>query len=215
MSGTEIVNTLAILLIVTSLLVVEAKTPHNSAHFYSIQSFVLVVIFLALAVYTKTTPLYIWSLTALVTKVILVPYIIHRALRHAGDIGDPETTLSLALSLLIAAAFVGIAMFIVAPIRLPVIINVKPALAISIAHFLLGLLCILTQRSAMKQILGYCLMENGAHLALALMAFKAPQTVIVGIVTDAIFAVVVMSLIADLFRVIGTLDTDKLNSLKG
>lgn len=215
MSGAEIVNTLAILLIVTSLLVVEAKTPHNSAHFYSIQSFVLAAIFLALAVTTKTTPLYIWALTALVTKVILVPYIIHRALRRAGDIGDPETTLSLALSLLIAAAFVGMAMFIVAPIRLPVVIDVKPALAVSIAHFLLGLLCILTQRSAIKQILGYCLMENGAHLALALMAFKAPQTVIIGIVTDAIFAVVVMSLIADLFRVIGTLDTDKLNSLKG
>lgn len=215
MSGADIINTLAILLIVTSLLVVEAKTPHNSAHFYSIQSFVLVAIFLSLAVYTRTSPLYIWSLTALVTKVILVPYIIHRALKHVGDIGDPETTLSPALSLLIAAAFVGLAMFIVAPFHLPVIVRVKPALAISIAHFLLGLLCILTQRSAMKQILGYCLMENGAHLALALMAFSAPQTVAIGIITDAIFAVVVMSLIADLFRVIGTLDTDKLNSLKG
>jgi hydrogenase-4 component E len=59
-------------------------------------------------------------------------------------------------------------------------------------------------------------MENGAHLTLAFMAFNAPETVEIGILTDAVFAVIIMSLIAvRLYSVAGTLDTDTLTSLKG
>lgn len=174
------------------------------------------LIFLCLAVFMKATPLYIWSITALITKVILVPYLIIKALEKVGDPGEPGALLSPASSLLLAALFIGLAFLIVTPFHMQAILKLKPALAVSIAHFLLGLLCILTRRNALKQILGYCLMENGSHLTLAFMAYNAPETVEIGILTDAIFAVVIMSVIAiSLFRVLGTLDTDKLTLLKG
>ncbi|NPV29093.1 MAG: hydrogenase 4 membrane subunit [Firmicutes bacterium] len=216
MTGVQIINALAVLLIITSLMVVETRRPHLSAHLYSLQSFVLVLIFLCLAVFMKATPLYIWSITALITKVILVPYLIIKALEKVGDPGEPGALLSPASSLLLAALFIGLAFLIVTPFHMQAILKLKPALAVSIAHFLLGLLCILTRRNALKQILGYCLMENGSHLTLAFMAYNAPETVEIGILTDAIFAVVIMSVIAiSLFRVLGTLDTDKLTLLKG
>lgn len=39
-------------------------------------------------------------------------------------------------------------------------------------------------------------MENGSHLVLALLAWRAPEMVEIGIATDAIFAVIVMVLLA-------------------
>ncbi len=216
MTGVNLVNTLAVLLIITSLLVVESRKPQLSAKLYSLQSLVLVLIFLSLAVFMDAAPLYIWAVTSLLTKVILVPWILMRTLRRVGDTEEAGTLLSPAATLVIAAIFVGLSFFIVTPFHTEAIIKLKPALAVSIAHFLLGLLCILTRRNAVKQILGYCLMENGSHLTLAFMAYNAPETVEIGIITDAIFAVLIMCVITKgLFRVTGTLDTDKLTSLKG
>lgn len=217
MTGENLVNTLAVLLIITSLLVVEARKPQLSAKLYSLQSLVLVLIFLSLAIFMEATPLYIWAATSLLTKVILVPWIMLRTLRKVGDAAEePEALLSPAATLIIAALFVGLSFLIVTPFHAEAIIKLKPALAVSIAHFLLGLLCILTRRNAVKQILGYCLMENGSHLTLAFMAYNAPETVEIGIITDAVFAVVIMCVIAkSLFRTSDTLDTDKMTSLKG
>lgn len=72
----------------------------------------------------------------------------------------------------------------------------ETALAVALGHFLLGLLCIVSQRNILQQIFGYCLMENGSHLVLALLAWRAPELVEIAIATDAIFAVIVMVLLA-------------------
>jgi hydrogenase-4 component E len=217
MTGENIVNGLAVLLIITSLLVIEAKKPSRSALLYSIQSFVLVLIFLTLAISMQAPPLFIWAGTALVTKVILVPYILYRSLSKMGDPdGQSREWLTPTVSLLLAGAIIAISFAAVEPFHLQAIIKLKPALAVSLAHFFLGLLCILTQRNILKQALGYCLMENGSHLTLAMMAFNAPETVEIGILTDAIFAILIMSMIGmQIFRKMNTLDTDKLTTLKG
>jgi hydrogenase-4 component E len=77
-------------------------------------------------------------------------------------------------------------------------------------------LCILTQRNLLKQALGFCLMENGSHLTLALLAHDAPELVEVGIATDAVFGVVIMVVLGmQIFKNLGTLDAASLTSLKG
>lgn len=85
MSGTSVVNALTVLLILTSMLVVETKRLRLAAYMYSIQSLVLVSIFLSLAVFMHAEPLYIWSVTAFITKTILVPYLIIRTLKKVGE----------------------------------------------------------------------------------------------------------------------------------
>ena len=100
--------------------------------------------------------------------------------------------------------------------KLPMATGLKPALAVALGHFLLGLLCIVSQRNILRQIFGYCLMENGSHLVLALLAWRAPELVEIGIATDAIFAVIVMVLLArKIWRTHGTLDVNNLTALKG
>lgn len=217
MSGLQLVNGLSGLLIVTSLLVITARRPTHSALLYAAQSFVLVLVFVALAGVTDSRELYAWSGTAFVTKVILVPAIMARIFGRLDDpkLGSGER-ISPALSVILAAIVVVLCYAVVSGVALPAAAAVKPSLAISLAHFFLGLACIVTQRNILKQIFGFCLMENGSHLTLALLAAKAPRLVEVGIATDAIFAVIVMAVLGmQISRTLGTLDADQLTSLKG
>jgi hydrogenase-4 component E len=65
-------------------------------------------------------------------------------------------------------------------------------------------------------VLGFCLMENGSHLTLALLAYNAPELVEIGIATDAVFGVVIMSiLLVQINRTLHTLDVTDLKTLKG
>ena len=216
MTGTIIVNGLAGLLIVTSLLVIGTKKPTSSALQYALQSFVLVLIFVALAQTKHAHELNAWAVTAFITKVVLVPFIMYRALGSLKDPGADSSVINPALTVLAAAVIVILSYMVVSHVKLPAITDLKPALAVSLGHFFLGLLCIVTQRNILKQIFGYCLMENGSHLTLALLASNAPELIEIGIATDAIFAVVIMVVIArQIHRSLHTLDVRQLTALKG
>ncbi|MEC5344526.1 hydrogenase 4 membrane subunit [Brenneria populi] len=216
MTGSLIVNNLAGLLIITSLLVICARRPTLSACLYALQSLVLVLIFFSLAELLQARQLYLWSLSAFVTKVILVPVIMYRAFRKLDDQQADGGVVGPAVIILLAALIVLLCYFVVEPVALPLVGALKPALAVSLGHFMIGLLCIVTQRNILKQVFGYCLMENGAHLTLALLAYRAPELVEIGIATDAIFAVLVMALMArKIHRTLHTLDAQQLTALKG
>jgi hydrogenase-4 component E len=81
---------------------------------------------------------------------------------------------------------------------------------------MMGILGLVFRKSAVKQILAYCLFENGVHLTLALTAYNAPETIEIGILTDAIFSVIIMGALAmRFFNHFGSLDTSQANELKG
>jgi hydrogenase-4 component E len=218
MTGLQLVNGLASFLIVTSLLVIEARGARRSALFYALQSFVLVLVFVALAATVDAPQLFAWAAIAFVTKVVLVPFIMYRTLGGVEDLALVPRRLGFAWSFILAAAVVAVCFVVVSTVHLPVSVAVelKPALAVSLAHFFLGLTCIVMQRNLLKQVFGYCLMENGSHLTLALMANRAPELVEIGVVTDAIFAVIIMAVIGTMIRSrLQTLDVRQLTSLRG
>ena len=76
MTGFTLVNILGGLLIVTSTVVVLARTAKKSALLYMLQSFVLVLLLLFLGFATESSELFLWSASAFVTKVVLVPGIL-------------------------------------------------------------------------------------------------------------------------------------------
>ncbi len=216
MSSVTLVNSLSGLLILTSLLVIEVRRPRWSALMYSLQSIVLVGIFLVLAYATGAEQLYLWAATAFVTKAILVPWILYRALTQVGDPEKPRSVIGVTGSFLFAAVALAVSYTVVSQIQLEAAEPFKPALAVSMAHFFFGELCILTQRNLFKQVLGFCLMENGSHLSLALLAHNAPELVEIGIATDAVFGVVIMVVLGyQIYKTLDTLDTADLSTLKG
>ena len=211
-----LINGLSGLLILTSLLVIEVKKPRWSAILYSVQSFVLVLIFLALAIIMQASQLYLWAASAFITKSVLVPFILYRALSKVAETKVSRNIFGPVVTIIMAAVAIAVAFIVVNQVELKTAMAFKPALAVSIAHFFFGMLCILTQRNIFKQILGFCLMENGSHLTLALLAYNAPDLVEIGIATDAVFTVIIMVLLANqIYRRLKILDVSELNSLKG
>lgn len=216
MLNVNLINTLSGLLLITSLLVIETKKPRQSAILYSFQSLILVAIFLALAVRMEADQLYLWAASAFLTKAVLVPVILYRALGRVDQSAPSLNTVSTPVSVLLASLAVVVSFTVVSQIHLKSAEEFIPALAISVAHFFFGQLCIVTQRNIFKQILGFCLMENGSHLTLALLAYSAPELVEIGIATDAVFAVIILVLLAgQIYKQLHTLDSAELTTLKG
>ncbi len=217
MNGYIAVNVLGGLLIVTSLMVVLSKTPKKAAFIYAAQSIILVSIFIALGMTTGSTELFTWSATAFFTKVLFVPGVMLFALKKMGSPDeDLPSSVNPMISVVLVAVEVLICFVAVQGIELPTSAEVKPALAVSLAHFFIGLTCIVTQRNILKQVFGYCLMENGSHVTLALLAPQAPELVEIGIATDAIFAVIIMAVVAvRIYKATHTLDSNELMELKG
>lgn len=215
MENTNLINSLSGLLIITSLLVIETKTLRQSAIQYGIQSFVLVLIFIVLAATMEgAESLYLWAASAFVTKALLVPYILARAEKSME--GQPASVVKPWPSIILAGISLVVAFVVINQLQLRIAAEFKPALAVSIAHFFFGQLCILTQKNMLKQVLGFCLMENGSHLTLALLAYNAPELVEVGIATDAVFGVIIMViLLVQINKSLHTLDVTELKSLKG
>lgn len=216
MTGSLVINNLAGLLVITSVLTIIVRGIPLSIGMLSIQAFVLVMIFFAIGSNLNAHELYTWGITAFITKVILVPLIMYKSFCKMRDANVEGCFIPLWGFIVLSAMIVLICYFVVEPVSTSMIGELKPVLAVSLGHFMIGLLCIVSQRNILKQIFGYCLMENGAHLTLALLAYRVPEIVEIGITTDAIFAVIVMSYFARrIYKVLNTLDANKLNVLKG
>ena len=81
---------------------------------------------------------------------------------------------------------------------------------------MMGIFGFILRNSFIKQILSYCLFENGIHLSLALMAYSSHELVEIGILTDAVFAVLIMGILAKRFYAsYESLDTSKAIHLRG
>ena len=131
MSGFQIVNGLAGLLIVTSLLVITARRPTGSAIYYALQSLVLVAIFLTLGTSVGSHELTAWAATSFVTKVLLVPILMTRLMGRLEDtrLGSGER-IAPAVSVLLAAVVVVLCYWVVDGVSLPAAAAIKPALAV-------------------------------------------------------------------------------------
>lgn len=216
MTAVTIVDCLAMLLILTSLLVILNRKLKVSAYVYALGSLFLIGIFLTMAISFEAEQLYLWSVTSLFTKTFLVPFFILRTIKATGVEEEESPILSTGWSVIAAAVLVGVAFVVADPFHNVALLKFKTVIAVSLALFLIGLLGMITRKNALKQLMGFCLMENGSHLTLAIMAYNVPELTEIGIVTDAVFGVVIMCLLAKkLHSAFGSMDTSQLKMLRG
>ena len=211
------IDILAICMIVTSLAVFGLRNLKLSVGIYAVQTLLLVSIFFMLSSTFNAPQLKIWAVVAFFTKVIFVPGIIFFLIKKLGVISEDEPVGGFFVSPVIAMGFsLAIAMTI-SPILLKFsLIEERITLIAAVTVFMMGIFGFMLRNSFIKQILAYCLFENGIHLSLALMAYNSHELVELGILTDAIFAVIIMSILAVRFyKAYDGLDTSKASNLKG
>lgn len=213
----HIIDIVAVLMMITSFAVFGLRQYRHSIAAYALQTLLLVIIFLALYIKYGSHELLVWAITAFVIKVVCVPLFLFKLVKKIGVVVENEPVGGFFISPVVALSFsLAIAMmFYKVFIHFSLFKDVLPLYAASFI-FMMGIFGFVLRNSFIKQILSYCLFENGIHLSLALMAYTSHELVEVGILTDAIFAVVIMGILAKRFyAAYGSLDTSKAVNLRG
>ncbi len=209
-------SSISICMIFTAFLIVEARGLRASAYAYIAQSSLLVGVFLSIAYLGGEKHFYIWSATATITKVILVPYMVLWTIgRVEAEVEEPPL-LPRPVSAILDFILVIIG-FIVAS-RLPIpagVTSLRVCLGVSMSLLLMGVWGMVGRRCALKQTICLCHMENGVHLLLATLAYKSPVTVEIGILTDAVLAIALMLYLScKVKEMTGSLDVYRLSSMR-
>ncbi|WP_024787786.1 hydrogenase 4 membrane subunit [Lebetimonas sp. JH369] len=213
----DMVSFLAILMIIASFLVFSLRNLKFATYAYILETLLLVGIFFTLAGKYQVNSLYGWAVNAFIIKVLIVPYIILRLINKLGVKSEETPVEGFFVSPVIALGFsLAIAMMLFPVLKSFALLKEDIPLVASLTIYSLGIFGLILRKNAVKQILSLCLFENGTHLTLALVAYNSPEIVDIGILTDAIFAVIIMSILATRFyKFFGSLDTSKANTLKG
>ncbi|NCD11673.1 MAG: hydrogenase 4 membrane subunit [Epsilonproteobacteria bacterium] len=217
MANLNLIDIITVLMMGTSFAVFGLRQYRHSILAYALQTLLLVIVFLLLHVKYGAHELLIWSATAFVMKVVVVPLFLFRLVKKLGLVVEDEPVGGFFISPVVALSFsLAVAMmFYKVFINFSLFQDTLPLFAASFI-FMMGIFGFILRNSFIKQILSYCLFENGIHLSLALMAYNAHELVEVGILTDAIFAVLIMGILAKRFyATYGSLDTSKAVNLRG
>jgi hydrogenase-4 component E len=212
----------SLLMIVTSLIAVEWRSLPESVHTYQIQSVLIALIFALYAQFLHNPALYYWSATALVSKGIVVPWLLRRYLLkiHAKETPPLLSILpSLVLGLVAALLAFGLAFkYHDRLVLLPSLAGepYRMNTAVAAAVLTIGFYALLTRRDAFKIVIGLCLLENGVHMSLVSLAPSIPETALIGVVTDVVVSVLMLLYIVNgVYRSAGSLDTSHIAKLRG
>ncbi|WP_103651970.1 hydrogenase 4 membrane subunit [Campylobacter concisus] len=213
----QTLDVLAICMIVTSLAVFGLRSLKLSIIAYAIETLLLVSIFFLLSEKFNAEQLKTWAIVAFFTKVLFVPGILFWLIKKLGVVSEDEPVGGFFVSPVIAMGFSLALSMSIHPIFLKFSLIKEEIMLIAAGTvFMMGIFGFMLRNSFIKQILAYCLFENGIHLSLALMAYNSHELVELGILTDAIFAVIIMSVLAIRFyKAYDSLDTSKASNLRG
>ena len=213
----QTLDILAICMIVTSLAVFGLRNLKLSIIAYAVETLLLVSIFFLLSEKFNAEQLTTWAIVAFFTKVIFVPAILFWLVKKLGVVSEDEPVGGFFVSPVIAMGFSLALSMSIHPIFLKFSLIKEEIMLIAAGTvFMMGIFGFMLRNSFIKQILAYCLFENGIHLSLALMAYNSHELVELGILTDAIFAVIIMSVLAIRFyKAYDSLDTSKASNLRG
>jgi hydrogenase-4 component E len=216
---TDLIETLSLTLVITSLAAVEMRRLKFSIIAYLCQALLIVALLLSFA--SVNHALYWWAATALLTKAILTPWFLFRAIRGVDDhelkpvIGFGPSVLIVALLMITFFRLAHSKVALLAPSGLAQLGVFRTNLAVASTVFALGLYAVLTRRDAVKAVIGLCLLENGVHLSLVSLAPGLSETALFGVATEVVVTVfLLLYVIGGVRQVFGTTDTFRLRELR-
>lgn len=215
----SLIETLSLTMVITSVAAVEMRRLKFSAVAYLCQALLIVGLLLSFAPVNRA--LYWWAATALVTKVILTPWFLFRALRGVDDrelkpvIGFGPSAVIAGLLMLSFFRLAHGRVALLAPSEMAQLELFRTNLAVASTVFALGLYAVLTRRDAIKTVIGLCLLENGVHLSLVSLAPGLPETALFGVATEVVVTVyLLLYVIGGVRQEFGSTDTFRLRELK-
>lgn len=217
-----VIIVLSFALVLTSLLTIESRNLVTASRAYLAQALLLVVILAVYAVALPNHELFLWCITILISKGIIIPCLLRRYGRQVGQ-QEAAPLIGFWPSLLAALGLIIVFFWLthsnygfIVPSDAVAGEPYRTNLAVAATVLFLGLYALLTCRDAVKAVIAMCLMENGVHLALMSLAPTIPETAMIGVATDVVISVwMLLYIIAGIYRKNASTDAWELSKLRG
>ncbi len=161
-----------------------------------------------------------WALAAVcavtvATKALLIPGLMHRAMREVRIRREVEPLLGFVPSLLLGAAGTGLAVLYAGTLPLGPFPDKTLLLSTSFSTTLAGFIILTARRAAITQVVGYLILENGVFVFGLLLLDAMPFLVEIGVLLDLLVGVFVMGIILNHIQAaFSSHDTTRLSTLK-
>jgi len=215
-SATELVDACAAVIVVLGVLLVTVRSIGRSIWMVALQSALVGLAAVAVGLATGSVHLIAGGLLAMAVKGVVVPLVLGSILRRSSVHHERHPLLPSRVSLVAAVAIVFAATAAADGVSPAASFAARRALPAAISLVLMGLLIVMTRRKALSLVVGLLVFENGIALAAFSLTYAMPFVVELGVLFDALLAVVVAWVYARrMLDVFGSLSTDELRSLRG
>lgn len=211
----QIINTLSILILVLTLLMIGLRNLGHNLNSYAAHSMLLAVITGVVGYTEDDFHIYIAAIATVVIKVVIIPYIMiklvsaMRAKREAGLLVKTPTSFIIAVGLTILAS----------KIAHPLAgdqASFADVLTVSVAVSLIGMLLMVIRKDAVMQVVGLLIMENGLFLIGLILTHGMPFFVEIGIFFDILISGLLLWVyIKRMHLSLHSTNTAHLNQLRG
>lgn len=212
---TVLVDSLLVLVVLTNLAFLGAKNLGNGLRLLAVQG-VVVGALVPLLDPAGGLSSYLLGAGVGALKGGVYPWVLARILRRLKTPAEEAPVVGFSVVLFIGILALGGA-FLVAPRITPAGLELPTlALPVALATIICGLTVTMTHRTALAQVMGYVLLENGVFLFALCLVGDLPLLLELGGLLEVFFAVFVMGIAVDrISREFSTIDLDALDRLKG
>lgn len=192
-----LIKILFVLILGTGSLIIMQKTLSSLFSIYGLQSFFIAAIAAILFQATGSYVLLALAMITIVTKVIIIPYMLNRIRRDSGINRDSEFRYLTPVT----AIVVGIGIIFVVYVSFSRVLQLSAdnlfflGAVIGVSLTLMGMLVIFSRQKVVTKVVGYVMMENGVLLFGLFMA-ELPLIIELLIIVDLIIFVLLSTVLA-------------------
>lgn len=211
----QIIATTAGLLLITAILQVWRQSLSASIRLLAVQGASLGVLVLTLGVYEGDHEVVAVAVLVFGMKAVAIPWALSRTASATGAVREEAPLVNPTAGLLAATALTVLAYVVSLPIMAVVEGPAIAVVPVGIALMLIGFLVLLTRRSALSQLIGFVMLDNGIAATAFLTSGGVPLVVELGVTLDVLLVVLILRVLTGRLQLAtGSTDLDDLRELR-
>ena len=212
---TQLVATTTGLLLVTAILQVWRQSLPASIRLLAVQGAALAALVLTLGLAEDEGEVVLVAMLVLALKAVAIPWALTRTAARTGVIREEAPLVNPTAGLLAATALTVLAYVVSIPIVSVVEGPATAAVPVGLALVLIGFLVMLTRRSALSQLIGFVILDNGIAATAFLTSGGVPLVVELGVTLDVLLVVLILRVLTSRMQLAhGGIDLDDLRKLR-
>ena len=211
----QIIATTAGLLLITAILQVWRQSLRASIRLLAVQGAALGVLVFTLGVYEANHEVIGVALLVLGMKAAAIPWALSRTASATGAVREEAPLVNPTAGLLAATALTVLAYVASLPIMAVAEGPAVSVVPVGLALMLIGFLVLLTRRSALSQLIGFVMLDNGIAATAFLTSGGVPLIVELGVTLDVLLVVLILRVLTGRLQLAtGGTDLDDLRELR-